>query len=73
MNERLIKKIEKFTHRSDMGDIKTVSEAAFCLWNWVQAMENYGKAFAELKPKKIRVNTLSEKLQKSMEELTLLE
>jgi dynein heavy chain len=35
MNERLIKKIEKFTHRSDMGDIKSVSEAAFCLWNWV--------------------------------------
>jgi len=35
MNERLIKKIEKYTHRSDMGDIKSVSEAAFCLWNWV--------------------------------------
>ena len=43
----------------------TVSTAAGFMWEWVLAMEDYGKAFTELKPKKIKVQMLKEKLQKS--------
>ena len=32
------------------------------MWEWVLAMEDYGKAFTELKPKKIKVQMLKEKL-----------
>ena len=74
ITEKTIKKIEKFTHRSDMDKQKvhTVSAAAGFMWEWVLAMEDYGKAFTELKPKKIKVQMLKEKLQKSEEELISL-
>ena len=46
-----------------------VSSAAGCLWEWVIAMEEYGKAFTELKPKKAKVQKLKEKMQKSIDEV----
>lgn len=49
-----------------------MSGAAGCMWDWVLAMEEYGKAFTELKPKKAKVLKLKEKLQKSVDELKLL-
>lgn len=48
--------------------MKLVEKQSTCaakIWGWVLAMESYAKAFKDVRPKKIRVNQLSEKLLKS--------
>jgi len=50
-------------------DVRKVSWAGGCMWEWVLAMEDYGKAFIELKPKKIKLANMREKLKKLEEAL----
>ncbi len=52
--------------------IEEISAAAGSLWRWVLAMEMYAKAFKDIEPKRIKVKTLREKLQKSLDELESL-
>lgn len=60
ISQNLIKKIQKYTHRSDMArsTIFNISPAAAAMWDWVTAMEMYGMAFREIEPKRKRVNML---------------
>ena len=75
MSKKIIDRLEKFTQRPDMsiGQIRTVSEAAGSLWDWVLAMEQYAKSFRDIEPKRRRVNQLRDKLNSSEEELNKLQ
>lgn len=55
-----------------VGRIEEISAAAGSLWRWVLAMEMFAKAFKDIEPKRAKVKTLKEKLQKSLDELEML-
>lgn len=55
-----------------ISNIEAISAAAGSLWRWVLAMEMYSKAYKDIKPKKAKVNMLTEKLKKSEDELQYL-
>lgn len=71
MSQNLIKRIQKYTHRSDLNRTRifTISTAAGKMWDWVLAMEAYGMAYREIEPKRKKVAILMDKLKRSEEEL----
>ena len=71
MSQNLIKRIQKYTHRSDLNRTRifTISDPAGKMWDWVLAMEAYGMAYREIEPKRKKVAMLMEKLKRSEEEL----
>jgi dynein heavy chain len=45
--------------------ITRLSVAAAKIWEWVLAMEKYAKCYRDVKPKKMKVAVLTEKLNNS--------
>jgi len=74
MSQATIKKMEKYTHKSNMSkeEVYKISAAAGAMWDWVLAMEQFAKANKDIEPKRKKVASLKEKLKKSEDELIML-
>ena len=71
ISDNKLKTMEKYTQRTDMTP-EMVTQKSVCaakIWGWVLAMELYAKSFRDVRPKKIKVKILQEKLEKSAREL----
>lgn len=75
ISEKTMKKIAAYTSLDDFEPekVESVSLAARSLCMWVIAIENYGKLWRVVGPKKARLDEAMSSLKKKQDELALLE
>eukprot|EP01028_Stygiella_incarcerata_P006524 TRINITY_DN2668_c0_g1_i2.p1 TRINITY_DN2668_c0_g1~~TRINITY_DN2668_c0_g1_i2.p1 ORF type:complete len:4588 (-),score=1267.00 TRINITY_DN2668_c0_g1_i2:3353-17116(-) len=71
LTDALLTKISKFTNRPDFTAeaVGNVSKAAGALCKWVHAMENFGRVFKDVAPKRSRLANTMQELEKKEKQL----